>query len=87
VTLSESGVIERRYLRLNSPLVEAALDTSTRRAALDTSADLESQLEAVERERIQAALEACHYNKTRAAKHLGITFRALRYRLAKLDMN
>ena len=56
-------------------------------APMDTSADLESQLEALERERIQAALEACHYNKTKAAKHLGITFRALRYRLAKLGMN
>ncbi|GAB3680165.1 sigma-54-dependent transcriptional regulator [Salinisphaera aquimarina] len=55
--------------------------------AMDTSADLESQLEALERERIRAALEVCHYNKTKAAKHLGITFRALRYRLAKLGMN
>ena len=36
---------------------------------------------------IQAALEACQYNKTKAAKHLGITFRALRYRIAKLGMN
>ena len=101
VTLSEDAVIERQYLRLSSPLLESNRTTTApdapgpvggyhsngQPAAMDTSADLESQLEAVERERIQAALEACHYNKTKAAKHLGITFRALRYRLAKLGMN
>ena len=102
VTLSEHAVIERQYLRLNSPLLEssaraqampvaapAAAETATAEAApvLDTSVDLETQLEALERERIQQALESCHYNKTKAAKHLGITFRALRYRLAKLGMN
>ncbi|MDA3919280.1 MAG: sigma-54 dependent transcriptional regulator [Salinisphaera sp.] len=95
VTLSEHSTIARKYLRLNSPLSEAASDKPANAAggssvtpmALDTSAGLESQLEAVERERIQAALEACRYNKTKAAKQLGITFRALRYRLAKLNMN
>ena len=107
VTLSDNAVIERRYLRLSSPLSEATAESSPAPAPAeapdengtgrpgpasstptpDTSADLESQLEALERERIQAALEACHYNKTQAAKHLGITFRALRYRLAKLGMN
>ncbi|MES1949428.1 two-component response regulator PilR [Salinisphaera sp. S4-8] len=102
VTLSEHAVIERQYLRLNSPLLEssaraeampvtapAAAETATAQAVpvLDTSVDLETQLEALERERIQQALETCHYNKTKAAKHLGITFRALRYRLAKLGMN
>jgi two-component system response regulator PilR (NtrC family) len=40
----------------------------------------------LEREKIRAALEACRYNKTRTAAHLGITFRALRYKLKKLDM-
>jgi len=99
VTLSENQTIARKYLRLNSPLSETPADvrpapqyepvgSSTAGAGpIDTSAGLESQLEAVERERIQAALEACRYNKTKAAKQLGITFRALRYRLAKLNMN
>ena len=35
---------------------------------------------------IQKALEACRYNKTKAAAQLGITFRALRYKLKKLEM-
>ncbi|KFN43118.1 sigma-54-dependent transcriptional regulator [Arenimonas oryziterrae] len=47
---------------------------------------LPDALEQIEREAIQKALEACRYNKTKAAAHLGITFRALRYKLKKLGM-
>ncbi|WP_423821369.1 sigma-54 dependent transcriptional regulator [Salinisphaera sp. SPP-AMP-43] len=90
VTLAESHVIERDYLRLYSPLAQAAVDHPSEYGPVDgfdESTDLESQLEAIERERIQSALEACRYNKTKAAQRLGITFRALRYRLAKLGMD
>jgi len=44
-------------------------------------------LDQVEREAIQKALEATRYNKTAAAKLLGITFRSLRYRLDRLGMD
>ncbi|MCH8895779.1 MAG: sigma-54-dependent Fis family transcriptional regulator [Proteobacteria bacterium] len=47
---------------------------------------LGSQLEGIEREAIVKALEQTRYNKTRAAKLLGITFRALRYRIKKLKI-
>jgi two-component system response regulator PilR (NtrC family) len=47
---------------------------------------LPDALEQIERETIQKALEACRYNKTKAAAQLGITFRALRYKLKKLEM-
>ncbi len=47
---------------------------------------LEDYLESVEREVIQKALEKTKHNKTKAAQLLGITFRALRYRLKKLGM-
>jgi len=40
----------------------------------------------VERVLITQALENNRWNKTAAAKELGITFRALRYRLKKLEM-
>ena len=49
-------------------------------------AALPDALEQIEREAIQKALEACRYNKTKAAAQLGITFRALRYKLKKLEM-
>ena len=47
---------------------------------------LPDALEQIERQSIQQALEACRYNKTKAAAQLGITFRALRYKLKKLEM-
>ncbi len=48
---------------------------------------LEEFLENIEKDVIQRALEACRWNKTAAAERLGISFRALRYRLKKLDLN
>lgn len=48
--------------------------------------DLEGYLESIERQAIEKALEATRWNKTAAAKRLGISFRALRYRLKKLGM-
>lgn len=47
---------------------------------------LPEALEQLERAQIQAALEACRFNKTKAAAQLGITFRALRYKMEKLGM-
>ena len=47
---------------------------------------LQEYLDAVEKEAILAALEKTRYNKTAAAKLLGITFRALRYRLERLGI-
>lgn len=48
--------------------------------------DLDSYLENIEKNVIVEALEATRWNKTAAAKKLGITFRALRYKLKKLDL-
>jgi two-component system response regulator PilR (NtrC family) len=47
---------------------------------------LPKHIEQLEREAIARALEECRYNKTKAAAKLGITFRALRYKLKKLGM-
>ncbi len=47
---------------------------------------LEDFLEKIERKVITEALETTRWNKTAAAKNLGITFRALRYRLKKLGL-
>ena len=40
----------------------------------------------IERDAIIKALEKTRYNKTAAAKLLGMTFRALRYRIKKLGI-
>ena len=47
---------------------------------------LPSYIEQLERVAIVRALEECRYNKTKAAAQLGITFRALRYKLKKLGI-
>jgi two-component system response regulator PilR (NtrC family) len=47
---------------------------------------LGDQLEGIERDAIMKALEKTRYNKTAAAKLLGMSFRALRYRIKKLGI-
>jgi len=48
--------------------------------------DLEGYLEDLERQILSAALEECRWNKTATAKLLGVSFRSLRYRLKKLEL-
>jgi two-component system response regulator PilR (NtrC family) len=50
------------------------------------SGALGEQLEDIERDAIIKALEKTRYNKTAAAKLLGMSFRALRYRIKKLGI-
>jgi two-component system response regulator PilR (NtrC family) len=53
----------------------------------DTSTSaLPSFIEEIERNAIQQALQEHRYNKTKTAAALGITFRALRYKLKKLGI-
>lgn len=48
--------------------------------------DLEAYLGEVEKKLITDTLDACRWNRTAAAKKLGLTFRSLRYRLEKLGI-
>ena len=48
--------------------------------------DLDSLLVSVEKETILKALEKTRWNKTAAAKALGVSFGALRYRMQKLGL-
>jgi two-component system response regulator PilR (NtrC family) len=50
------------------------------------SLPLQQYLAEVERKAILEALQATRWNRTAAAKRLGITFRVLRYKLAKLGL-
>jgi len=53
---------------------------------LAVGSDLSDQLEHIERDAILKALEQTRYNKTAAARLLGMTFRALRYKVKKLGI-
>ncbi|MCO5108898.1 MAG: sigma-54 dependent transcriptional regulator [Burkholderiaceae bacterium] len=48
---------------------------------------LPDYLDQIERDTIQRALEKTRYNRTAAARLLGITFRALRYRMQRLGIS
>jgi two-component system response regulator PilR (NtrC family) len=96
VALCGNGAIETQDLQLRTTLSRASTgaDTSSTGTGLPTEprapappgAVLADRLENLEREAILKALEQTRYNKTAAAKLLGMTFRALRYRLKKLGI-
>lgn len=54
---------------------------------MDDDFSLEKHLEAIEIKAIEKALEETRWNKTAAAKKLGMSFRSLRYRLKKLGLD
>jgi len=77
MTLHENQVITQSDLQLP--------DASSKENSID-DALLDPMLIQKEKEVIQQALEKTKYNKTAAAKLLGISFRALRYRIKKLGL-
>ena len=64
----------------------AGAATALEAGAVGGGEGLGEQLEHIEREAIIRALEQTRYNKTAAAKLLGMTFRALRYKVKKLGI-
>ena len=94
LTLCSGGQIQADDIRLQTvgrteaaaavnrpaPVGAPAAESTTSGAAL------EDRLEHLERDAILRALEQTRYNKTAAAKLLGVTFRALRYRIKKLGI-
>ncbi|MGR8946902.1 MAG: sigma-54-dependent transcriptional regulator [Gammaproteobacteria bacterium] len=91
VTLCEDGVINEEDLRLpaepSSSISKPEQATAPAAAASGDDGHLQNYLDDIERQRILEALEKTRWNKTQAAKLLGISFRALRYRLEKLDLD
>ena len=86
VTLCEGNLVEESDLILPSVPNAETVEPPLREQKTD-SGELQNYLDDVERERILEALEKTRWNKTQAAKLLGISFRALRYRLEKLDLD
>jgi two-component system response regulator PilR (NtrC family) len=93
VALSEAGVIQEADLRLPSaspygqaPAPEPRVPSVAMTLPGGNGDALPDVIEQLEREAIQKALEECRYNKTKAAAKLGITFRAMRYKLKKLGI-
>jgi two-component system, NtrC family, response regulator PilR len=94
LALCEGGTIEAADIQLRrpangepgaSPPARPAPATAGRGGEGEESR-LGDQLEDLERAAILKALEQTRYNKTKAAELLGISFRALRYRIKKLNI-
>ena len=65
----------------------ANLDPSRIDPRESATSALPSFIEEIERKTIELALAENRFNKTRTAAQLGITFRALRYKLKKLGID
>jgi two-component system, NtrC family, response regulator PilR len=81
ITLSTGGEVRATDIQLR-PTTPGALAP----ANAPSGGALGDHLEDIEREAILRALEQTRYNKTAAAKVLGMSFRALRYRIKKLGI-
>lgn len=97
------NILERAFTLCESDRIQASdlqLDRAPRKAEKRTEngktdhyqrcgeyTSLDEYLAEIEKEVILGALEFVRWNKTMAAKELGITFRSLRYRLQKLGLD
>ena len=85
LTLCTDGLITPEHIKLRAaartPAAEPVLA-----APEEIGGALGDKLEDMERDAIVKALEKTRYNKTAAAKLLGMSFRALRYRVKKLGI-
>jgi two-component system response regulator PilR (NtrC family) len=81
ITLSTNGEVSASDIQLR-PNPGAALPS----ISPQSGAPLGDHLEDIERDAILKALEQTRYNKTAAAKVLGMSFRTLRYRIKKLGI-
>src|SRR5438876_575132 len=88
LTLSTTGSITPEHIRLRTGAPPAAAEPPAHvgPSAAEGGAALGTQLEGIERDAIVKALEKTRYNKTAAAKLLGMSSRALRYRIKKLGI-
>ena len=90
-TLCENNQITSADLHLHNSHTTTAVPASNNLYqagnAEDAMGGLEDYLEGLEKTAIKLALEKTRWNKTAAAELLGISFRQLRYRLKKLQLD
>lgn len=68
-----------------SPLAE--LEENSSSVSVEGDGSLQDHLDRVEKQAILEALQKTRFNRTAAAKLLGVTFRSLRYRMERLGLN
>lgn len=88
------NMLERAFILADGDVIDAqdislsgVPPTREQAGQLGQIDSLEDFLDDIERKAIMQALEETRWNKTAAAKRLGLTFRSLRYRLKKLGLD
>ncbi|MCG8464601.1 MAG: sigma-54 dependent transcriptional regulator [Xanthomonadales bacterium] len=77
IALSDGSVVQAADLQLGDSTLETAAPS------MEPEQNLDDYMENVEKQLLEQALIEAKYNKTAAARRLGITFRSLRYKLQK----
>lgn len=83
LALCDGEIIRREDLQLELPSGEGAMDALP---VADGGVPLPDYLDQVERSEILKALGRTDFNRTAAARLLGVTFRTLRYRMERLGI-
>ena len=94
ITLSDGASIGAADLQLRPTALTGVAPAAAAAAAAPAPvlgnapapAGLDTQIEQMEKRAIRDALEKARYNKTRAAELLGLSFRQLRYKLKKFNI-
>ena len=85
LTPASHPVVASPAVSSNTDEATNSLDAATSLSAV--AGDLEGHMDSIEREILQNAMTEYRWNKTAAAKALGVSFRSLRYRLKKLGLD
>jgi len=86
-TLCEGSLISSSDLQLpHTPMADNDQREESTPELEPGALTLDSYMDTIEKEALLKALEQTRYNKTAAARLLGLSFRALRYRLKKLGL-
>ena len=86
-TLCEGSLISSSDLQLpHTPMADNDQREESTPELEPGALTLDSYMDSIEKEALLKALEQTRYNKTAAARLLGLSFRALRYRLKKLGL-
>lgn len=90
ITLSDGASIGAADLQLRPTALTGVAPAAAAPAPVlgnaPAPAGLDTQIEQMEKRAIRDALEKARYNKTRAAELLGLSFRQLRYKLKKFNI-
>ena len=86
------NILERAMALLSGEAIDAAdlnltPTLSSAETVLQGQLPLQDQLDRVEKQTILEALRQTRFNRTAAARLLGVTFRSLRYRMERLGLN